>query len=188
MRVFVMAVVGLMVAAGAQAQVQRGAVIQVPKGGVVVGSPSRVFVPGGGCPGVLSARRQSPGGTMWTVSREDSASGEAKAKRAGEGVHVELKSADGVLRELELSVSYIAPGARVMTVGAPDKKDLRQKTFKLSADEQTDVIGDLLVGPAFEITRVHLTSATFADGHVWHALSENFCSVEPSRFMPVGAK
>jgi hypothetical protein len=50
------------------------------------------------------------------------------------------------------------------------------------------VNGDLMVGPAATITRVHLISATFADGSVWHAANANACSIEPNRVLPVDAK
>ncbi|HTV07642.1 MAG TPA: hypothetical protein VMD97_01195 [Candidatus Aquilonibacter sp.] len=85
-------------------------------------------------------------------------------------------------------MSYIAPGARVIPVGVTDEKDVLQKTFDVSADDQTDVDRDLLVGPAFEIIRVHLVGATFADGEVWRAASGNVCSVAPSRHLLVGGR
>lgn len=194
MRVFVMAVVGLMVVAGAQAQQntqarQKAEVQQSTQQFLQKQLEDAKFrLEYGDCPGILlSARRQSPGGTIWTVSREDSASGETTTKRAGEGVHVELKSAKDGLRKIELSVSYVASGARAMTV-APDAKDVRAKSFDLLADGRTSVDGDLLVGPAFEITRVRLFSVAFADGKIWRATSKDACSVVPSKFLPVEAK
>jgi hypothetical protein len=179
MRVFVMAVAGLMVAAGA-GQAQQEPVTLIPG--------THVLLVGNNCPGVLSARRQSAGGTVWTVAREDSARPGIRGQAGNAGVHVALKSARGALREVELSVSYLAPGARVMPVGAAAPKDVLKKTFELSADGETSVDGDLLVGPAFNITRVHLLSATFANGSVWRAPSEDACSVAPDRFLPVGTK
>lgn len=197
MRLVCVVVAGLMVAAGAQAQQSTPAQLSKQQAEVPQGTQqflqkqleeAEFRLEYGDCPGIkLSARRQSPGGTMWTVSREDSASGEAIAKRAGEGVHVELKSAKDGLREIELSVSYVAPGARVMTV-APDAKDVREKTFDVSTGGETDVDRDLLVGPTFEITQVRLISATFADGKTWRAASKDACSVVPSKFLPVEAK
>lgn len=188
MRVFVMAVAGLMVAAGAQAQQstpaqQKAQALQNLQKMVKDAQAARVAR---ACPGVLSARQQSAV-TMWTVSREDAKDTSFAKKRGGSGIHVDLKSSRGALREIELSVSYIAPGARVMTV-APDEKDVREKTFDLSVDGLTDVDRDLLVGPAFQITRVHLISATYADGQVWNATSEDACSIAPDRLLLVADK
>jgi hypothetical protein len=177
---FACAVVGLVAALAIGAQAQQS--------GVKLGPPTHVVLVGDGCPGLLSAKRQSAGGTMWTVSREDSARLGAKTKAGNEGVYVTLKSARGALREIDLSVSYLAPGARVMPVDAADAKDLLKKTFELSADGETSVDGNLLVGPAFEITNVHLIRATYKDGSVWRAPSEMACSVKPSKYMLVEAK
>lgn len=185
MRIGVVAVVGLVVAAGAAAQqntqAQQDAQVQQKL------QEAKSALDYGGCPGALSARRQSPGGTIWTVSREDAKDSALKQQPGNSGVYVAL-SAKGALREIELSVSYLPPGTRVVPVGAPDKKDTRQKTFEISANGQKDVDGNLLVGPAFQITSVHLISATFADGGVWRAPSEDSCTVEPSLFLPVVAK
>lgn len=142
----------------------------------------------GRCPGTLSARQQSPVGTMWTVSQEDAKDPAFKRRGANSGVYVALKSTKGALREIELNVSYIAPGARIMPVDSTDEKDMRQKTFELSAGGQRDVDGYLLVGPAFRISSVHLISATYADGTMWHARSEEDCRVEPSRFLQVATR
>lgn len=187
MRVFVMAVAGLMVAAGAQAQQGTQAQQKAQARAQKYLKDMQVALVAHGCPGMLSAEQQSAV-TMWTVSREDSKDLTVAKQRGGSGIHVDLKSSRGALREIELSVSYIAPGERVMAVAAPDKKDLRQKTFNLSADGVTDLDGDLLVGPAFRITLVHLISAKYADGSMWRAQSEDVCSVAPSRFMRVAMR
>ena len=47
-----------------------------------------------------------------------------------------------------------------------------KKTFVLQQEAALRVDADLLVGPAATITRVHLVSATFADGSVWRAPSD----------------
>jgi hypothetical protein len=64
----------------------------------------------------------------------------------------------------------------------------RAKTFNLDREAAMRIGGDLLVGPAATITRVHLVSATFADGSVWHAPSDDACTVVPSRRMLVASK
>lgn len=107
------------------------------------------------------------------------------------GVHVVFEGARNQTRALEFSVSYLPAGLRLMPV-APggDEKDPQElkKTFVLTANDKTRVERDLMVGPAAMITRVHLISATFADGSVWHAANEGACSVEPSRAIAVDGK
>jgi hypothetical protein len=176
-------------AVGVVAALAMGAQAQQTPATEVLPSNVRIVVAGLMCPaGVLRAHQRTAGGMVWTIAREDS-NDLAFTKRQGRsGVHVELKSAKGPLRQIELSVSYLAPGARVMPVGATDSKDELKKTFTLSGDGETNVEGNLLVGPAFEITRVHLMSATFADGSVWRARDEDACSVKPDRFLLVGGK
>lgn len=150
---------------------------------------AEIVVSGSACPvGAFRAQRQSPGEMVWTVSREDSKDTLFVRKQGNSGVHFDLKSSLGAVRELHLSVSYVAPGARVMPVGAAEKSDVLEKTFDVSADGEADVDRNLLVGRVFEITSVHLVSATFANGSVWRAPSENVCSVAPSGFLLVGGK
>jgi hypothetical protein len=95
------------------------------------------------------------------------------------------------VKALELSVSYVPAGARVMPVEpGMDSKSAKEskKTFVLQQEAARQVDAELLVGPAATITRVHLVSATFADGSVWRASSEDVCSVAPALYMEVEAK
>jgi hypothetical protein len=80
------------------------------------------------------------------------------------------------------------PAASNLTNGVERSPQEKAKTFNLDREAAMRVGGDLLVGPAATITRVHLMSATFADGSVWHASSEDACSIVPSKFMLVEAK
>jgi hypothetical protein len=68
--------------------------------------------------------------------------------------------------------------------GASDPK----KIFHLAAsgDASFDLAGDLLVGPAASITRVHLLRIDYTDGTSWQPSGSAVCSVEPNRFIPVG--
>jgi hypothetical protein len=107
------------------------------------------------------------------------------------GVHVAFASPKTQVASLELSVSYLPPGLRVMPIDAKlGAKDMREdsKTFVLKQEAAMHVKGDLMVGPAATITRVHLISATFADGSVWHAANEGTCTIEPNRVLLVDAK
>jgi hypothetical protein len=182
MRVFVMAVAGLMVAAGAQAQQSSDASAK---------QMTRYVLVEPGCPGQLSARQapQWPG-TVWTIAQQDT---DKKSQDApgSMGVHVSFVSPKTQVASLELSVSYLPPGQRLMpTAPKQGTKDMREdsKTFVLKQEAAMHVDGDLMVGPAATITRVHLISATFADGSVWHAANANACSIEPNRVLPVDAK
>jgi hypothetical protein len=184
MRFGAIAVAGLMVAAGAHAQ----------QSGVKPGPTSHVLVAGGGCPGVLSARRH-PNAEIWAVAREDKGKQDQSDAAHGMGVHVQFESTNAPLRTLELRVSYLPQRLRFMPVdpkfipGDP-KQDTRDSTkiFDLTGRNAMLIEGNLMVGPAATITRVHVVSATFADGNVWHAASEDECSVEPSKYMLVEAK
>ncbi len=181
MRVFMMAVAGLMLAAGAQAQT----------GSVSNAQASHYVLVGPGCPGQLTAQQRSKGGeTVWTIAQEDKGLKE-QASKPSLGVRVAFQGVKMPVRSLELRVSYLPQGLRLMPVDPKQgTKDMQEsdKTFVLQQKAAMHVVGDLLVGPAATITRVHLMSATFADGSVWHAANEDACTVEPNRVMEVAAK
>jgi hypothetical protein len=178
MRIGAVVVVGLMVAAGGQAQTS---------------SPlnARAIPIEAKCPGQLRVQHQPTGGaTVWTVAQEDK-DRDGKAREVkGPGVHVEFEVPKNKVQMLELSVSYLPAAARVVPVepgmdsrGGKESK----KTFVLQLEAARRVAGDLLVGRVVTITRVHLVSATFADGSVWRASGEDECSVPPDLYMPVEA-
>lgn len=154
----------------------------------VVASPShRLTV----CPASLTAQQQSSGQTIWTIAQEDKNNPRAVSNGAGTGVHVDLHSLRSAVRHIELSVDYLPPGTRVLLISESnaDRASELSKTFDLATTEPAQNIeGDLLVGPAFSITRVNLLSATYADGTTWKAGSDNPCSVEPNRFLPIGRR
>lgn len=182
MRIGIVAVAGLGMAAsvGLAQQSSEASAKQMP----------RYVLVGPGCPGQFSARQQSTGGaTMWTTAIEDKDKKDHGA--ASMGVHVDFESTKSPVRSLELSVSYLPAGLRAMPVtpGVMTKSPAEsKKTFDLAGQGTTRVDGDLLVGPAATITRVHLMSATYADGAVWHAANASTCSIEPDRVVLVGEK
>jgi hypothetical protein len=192
MRIGAVAVVGLMIAAGAQAQTS-------PRLTKAAASQSQATVAidfRGACPGQLVARQQSTGGaTVWTTALEDKNSKDAgSAKPNGLGIHVEFTGAKTAVKALELNVSYLPLGLRSMpattqlTNGVERLPQEQSKTFNLDREAATRIGGDLLVGPAATITHVRLMSATFADGSVWNAASDDACSIVPSKYMLVEAK
>jgi hypothetical protein len=144
------------------------------------------------CPVGMSAQQRGAAQTLWTISLEDAGQpqNEQAARSSNAGVHVELHSGKSTIRQVELEVYFVAPGARVVPVTEdPAPVDLK-KTFHLSAQDGATLklAGDLLVGPAAGITRVRLLSIDYADGTTWHANAHSTCSVEPSRFMLVNAR
>jgi hypothetical protein len=183
MRIGIVAVAGLMVAAVAQAQT----------GGASTAQLSQYVVTGSACPGQLQARQQATGGaTVWTTALEDQKD-KADGKPNGLGVHVDFQGAKTAIKTLELRVSYEPLGLKRMPVtpgtnGFAGSTPEREKNFNLDREAAMRVDADLLVGPAATITRVHLMSATFADGSVWHAPTQNACSVVPSRIVLVKSK
>lgn len=185
MRVFVVAVAGLMVAAAGQAQ----------QGKTNEAQASRYVFAGAGCPGMLTASQHATGGaTVWTTALEDQKDNDtANAKPKGLGVHVEFQGVKTPVKTLELRVSYeplglkrvpVAPG----TNGFVNRTTEREKNFNLDREAAMRLDADLLVGPAATITRVHLMSATFADGSVWRAPTQDACSVVPNRVVLVNKK
>ena len=144
-----------------------------------------------GCPGQLSARQQATGGaTVWTMAKYSTIHGTLN----GLGVHVELVVATTAVKAIELRVSYLPLGLRLMPVepmfrntgaGSPQE---REKIFDLDREAAMRIGGNLLVGPAATITRVHLMSVTYADGSVWHPSNAEACTVEPNRVMEVAAR
>src|ERR1700744_1958915 len=167
MRIGMVAVAGLVMAAGAQAQ----------QGGVNQTQLSGYVVTGSTCPGALTAQQKATGGaTVWTTAREDQKES-ADGKSNGLGVHVEFQGAKNAIKALELSVSYeplglkrvpVTPGTNGFAGGTSE----REKNFNLDREASMRVDADLLVGPAATITSVRLVSATYADGSVWHAPSQ----------------
>jgi hypothetical protein len=185
MRFGVVAVAGLMVAAGAQAQ-------QQSTGASTKQMPRYVLV-GPGCPGEFTARQQSSGGsTMWATALEDKDKKEQPPAAGSLGVHVEFQGAKTQARSAELSVSYLPAGLRVMPVapGADAKStdETKKKTFELTAEDKARVEGNLMVGRAATIESVHLMSVTFTDGSVWHAANDSTCTIEPNRVVRVDSK
>lgn len=152
----------------------------------------RYVIVAAGCPGMLTAQQQATGGAeVWTTAMGDARPPWARPQ--GLGIHVEFEGRNTV-KSLELQVSYLPLGLHAMLV-APSMTDTatgppreRVKTFNVDREAATRIIGDLLVGPAATITRVHLVSAKFADGTVWRASSEEACTVVPSRIMQVARR
>ena len=194
MRFGLLAVVGLMAGVGAAVAQQasepgraRSAIVEVQPGYAVVGV---------GCPGAFQARQQAAGGAaVWTTALEDEHDKAAwTARPSGLGIHVDFTGAKSPVKALEVRVSYLPLKLRLMPAGPETKAVVeesaqeRAKTFNLDRTAAMRIGGDLLVGPAATITRVHLMSATFADGSVWRASSEDQCSIVPSKFMLVEAK
>lgn len=158
----------------------------------VSGRVTPAKVAGTRCPGAFQANQHAIGGarTVWTVAFEDKDKKDKWWPASGSmGVHVVLQTARMPMQTLEFSVSYLPPGLR-MTPDGPEARGVQElkKSYTLVVKDRVQVQGDLLVGPASTITRVHLVSATFADGSEWHAASEDACSVEPSRVMAVDGK
>ncbi len=147
----------------------------------------------GACPGALRASQQATGGAMeWTTALEDQKDEVAHGRPQGLGVHVDFQGTRTAVKALELRVSYeplglkrlpVAPG----TNGFVNNATEREKNFNLDREAAMRVDADLLVGPAATITRVHLLSATFADGSVWRAPSDDACSVVPKRVVLVNS-
>ena len=144
------------------------------------------------CPGAFRADQHDVGGarTVWTVAFEDRDKRDKWWPESGSmGVHVVFQNLQTPTRSLEFSVSYLPPRVRV-TPAASDRQSAQEmkKSYTLAVRDKVSVQGDLLVGPASAVTRVHLISATFADGSVWRAASDDACSVEPSRVLAVDGK
>jgi hypothetical protein len=178
MRFGAVAILGMIAGVGVQAQ-------QAPQG-------AHFVVVERGCPGALRAQHQATSGyAMWTVALEDKDRDGQAQKARGPGLHVEFDGVKDKVKALELSVSYLPVGSRVLPVEpGMDSKSAKEskKTFVLQQEAARQVDAELLVGPAATITRVHLVSATFADGSVWRASSEDVCSVAPALYMAVEAK
>lgn len=172
------AVAGLMIAAMAMAQPASGGV-----------TPSKNVTAGTKCPGRLWANQHVVGGqrTIWTTSLEEKDK-HPLAVLGTMGVHVVFQGAETRPRTLELSVSYLPAGSRQARAADGKGPQELKKNYALGGDGKLRVEGDLLVGAASTVTRVHLLSATFADGSVWHASSEGACSVEPNRVLSVEGK
>lgn len=179
-------VVGLIMAAAGGAQ-QAPTLIPGP-------SPAYVIL-GAGCPGQLQARQQATGGaTVWTAALEDQNDNAPWiASQTGLGIHVEFAALKTAVKALELRVSYLPAGLRrlpvapTLTTTAVSPQE-RAKTFNLDREAALRIGGDLLIGPAAKISRVHLVSATFADGTIWRAPNDDACTIEPSRVMLVADK
>lgn len=175
------AIAGVMIAAMAMAQPVSGGV-----------TPTKKVTPETKCPGWLRADQHVVGGqrTMWTIAVEEK-DRHPLAVLGTMGVHVVFGAMEARTRSLELSVSYLPAGAREMRVSPEaDGKgaQVRNKSYVLTGDDKARVEGDLLVGAASTVTRVHLVSVTFTDGSVWHAASDGACSVEPKRVLSVEGK
>lgn len=163
------------------------AMAQPVSGGV---TPTKNVAAGTKCPGWLRAEQHTIGGqrTLWTTSLEDKGKKSTWWPVLGSlGVHVAFQGTETRARSLEFSVSYLPAGVRAVS-GPGAKGAEMKKTYALTGNDKARVEGDLLVGAASTVTRVHLVSATFADGSAWHAESENACSVEPNRVMAVDGK
>ena len=204
MRSSLIAILGMMAGLGvASAQqapnVAAGSPVTVPPnvtvGPLLKSLDRNVLLLGADCPGQLTARQQASGGaTVWTTAVEDQTDKDtANGKPKGLGVHIDFQGTKTAVKALELRVSYEPLGLKRVPVG-PGTNDfvsntvVREKNFNLDREAARRVDADLLVGPAATITRVHLVSATFANGTAWRAPSSDACSVVPSHFMLVNSK
>lgn len=163
-----LAMVGLAVATVAMAQPVSGGV-----------TPStRVIVTGAGCPGWLQATQSEIGAgrTLWTIAQEDKDKKHPWTDPGSMTVHVAFVGTRQQPRSLEFSVSYLPAGLRLKDTADGQSSQELKKIYALSG-KKTKVEGDLLVGPASVVTRVHLISATFADESVWNAPNDDACSV-----------
>ena len=148
------------------------------------------------CPVGLSARQKADGQTLWTIALEDQRfpAKAAAAQRDGMGVAVELRAVQyhSVLGAT-FEVSYLPPGTRAMLIdraGLVNGMKMAKKTFSLTAGDggTLKLAGDLLVGRAATIDRVHLVSLTYADGSQWLTKNPASCVVAPSRMVLVDAR
>jgi hypothetical protein len=149
-------------------------------------------IPFNACPVGMAAQRSNTGQLLtWTVSLEDSpqAPKALAARTASAALHVQLNAHDHTtsLRQVELAVYYVAPGSRLLPIETTAPPADLKKTFDLAADggASLQLTANLLIGPASNITRVHLLSITYADGTSWTAASDTICSIEPNRFLRV---
>ncbi len=168
----------------AVAGVTTAAMVLAQSGSAGVTPMSKIVVTASGCPGAMRADQHAVGGqrTVWTMALEDRDKKKDEwPDPGGMGVHMVFENGRAQMRSLEFSVSYLPLGPRQMPVAPEADPQEMKKRFALTTDDKTRVERDLMVGPAATITRVHLVSATFADGSVWHAASEGACSVEPNR-------
>jgi len=155
-------------------------------------TPAKNVAAGTKCLGWMRADQRTVGGqrTLWTAALEEK-NKHLFAVLGTMGVHVVFQGTETRARSLEFSVSYLPAGLRKMQVDPEaDGKgpQAMKKTYVLTGGDKARVEGDLLVGPASTVTRVHLVSATFADGSAWHAENDSVCSVEPNRVMAVDGK
>jgi len=164
---------------------------QSPTGPAKITPPAYVLLlTDGNCPVGLSAQQRASAQTLWTISLEDSVRPQSPAsmRSINTGIHVELRArGTASIRQAELTVDFVAPGTHALPVGDSGMPPTRKKTFNLTAEGgvSLNLTGDLLVGPAAGITRVHLASLTYADGSTWQADANRPCSVEPSHFLLV---
>jgi hypothetical protein len=146
-----------------------------------------VPMPTGGCPVHLFTHQQGDPATVWITSFEDARNAEPNSQHSG--LHVDLNAATKAIKQVELAVSFLPPGTRVLPIAgqyraertpAPEAK----KTFTIAAKNSASLqlAADLLIGPAAAITRVKLLRVDYADGTAWQA---NTCSVEPSRLLRI---
>lgn len=150
-------------------------------------------IPSKNCPIDMRAQQRGVGQTLWAISLEDAQKSNSKilARPGGMGVHVELNAFNPLtIHRVELAVEYMAPGNRALPVdGRSDTINLR-KTFILVGEggSVSQLTGDLLVGAAAGIMRVHLISVDYTNGTSWHELPNRGCSIEPNRFLRVATR
>jgi hypothetical protein len=148
-----------------------------------------------GCPVGITARQQGSPAAIWTTSLEDQHKSAAELKALHIGVHVDLNATRKEIKQAELAVFFLPPGTRALPVTgsqfaqssspAPETS----KNFSLVAGSASHLLnGDLLLGPVASVTHISLMHVIYSDGSEWKAHSSNSCSIEPSHFMPVGAK
>jgi hypothetical protein len=194
MRFGFVAILGLI--AGAVAAAAQQANAPTVKGAEIKQLQPRYVFLAAGCPGQLQARQQATGGAVvWTTALEDQSDKTAwTARPSGLGIHVEFAGVKTAVKAMELRVSYLPLGLRRMPLDTTLRNTVaespqeRAKTFDLDREAAMQIGGDLLVGPAAMITRVHLVSATFADGSLWRAPDEDACTIEPNRWLLLEAK
>jgi hypothetical protein len=137
---------------------------------------------GSGCPVGLSAERRSD--TMMLRA------GDSRLKDSAQGLHITFNHRDEPqIESAEITVYGVTSKLRVLPAGISSSDEV-SKTFELQRTKGSEGLQEASVWmqKVGSLTRVELTSITYADGTTWRRSKSSQCRAVPSALLLISSK
>jgi hypothetical protein len=137
----------------------------------------------GGCPVGLIAERRSDMMMLRT--------GDTRRNSSAHGLHITFdRRNQPQIESVEITVYGITSKSRILPAATSSSNDEVSKAFKLQRTKGSEGLQDGLVWmhKVGSLTRVELTSITYADGTTWSKSKSSQCHAVPSALLLISSK